>query len=137
MLDGSHKWPGTQDMRLFKDQNLEEIEQQLSQEGRKVTKVAMTLKKGQMSFHHCWTIHGSQPNDSNSIRLSMAVHLQDEANRYQPFGMPRANRFISSKTAGVGSCQTAIPITVIRTFFRSCGKNEQVALLWLLLRLVL
>jgi ectoine hydroxylase-related dioxygenase (phytanoyl-CoA dioxygenase family) len=85
VLDGSHKWPGSQDMRLFRDQNLEEIEQRLSQEGRKVNKVAMTLKKGQMSFHHCWTIHGSQVNQSKSARLSMAVHLQDEANHYQPY----------------------------------------------------
>jgi ectoine hydroxylase-related dioxygenase (phytanoyl-CoA dioxygenase family) len=85
VLDGSHKWPGSQDMRLFRDQNLEEIEQRLSQEGRKVTKVVMTLKKGQISFHHCWTIHGSQPNHSKSTRLSMAVHLQDEANHYQPY----------------------------------------------------
>jgi ectoine hydroxylase-related dioxygenase (phytanoyl-CoA dioxygenase family) len=85
VLDGSHKWPGTQDMRLFKEQNLADIEKQLEREGRKVVRVPMTLRKGQLSFHHCWTIHGSQPNDSNSIRLSMAVHLQDEANRYQPF----------------------------------------------------
>jgi hypothetical protein len=45
----------------------------------------MTLKKGQISFHHCWTIHGSQPNHSKSTRLSMAVHLQDEANHYRPY----------------------------------------------------
>jgi ectoine hydroxylase-related dioxygenase (phytanoyl-CoA dioxygenase family) len=85
VLDGSHKWPGSQDMRLFRDQNLEEIEEQLSREGRQVKKVSMTLKKGQMSFHHCWTIHGSQFNRSGSARLSMAVHLQDEENRYQPY----------------------------------------------------
>jgi phytanoyl-CoA dioxygenase PhyH len=85
VLDGSHKWSGTQDMRLFRDQNPEEIERQLSREGRKVEKVIMTLKKGQMSFHHCWTIHGSQLNHSESARLSMAVHLQDGANHYQPY----------------------------------------------------
>lgn len=85
VLDGSHKWSDTQDMRFFKHQNLEDIEQKLHQEGRSLVKVPMTLQKGQLSFHHCWTIHGSHPNFSNSSRLSIAVHLQDEANRYQPF----------------------------------------------------
>jgi len=85
VLDGSHKWAGTQDMRFFRDQNLSDIEQQLKREGHKVVKVPMTLKKGQLSFHHCWAIHGSQANRSNSIRLSLAVHLQDESNRYRPY----------------------------------------------------
>lgn len=85
VLDGSHKWSGTQDMRFFKHQNLEDIEQTLHQERRRVVKVPMALQKGQLSFHHCWAIHGSQPNYSNSSRLTIAVHLQDKANRYQPF----------------------------------------------------
>ncbi len=85
VLDGSHKWSDTQDMRFFKHQNLEDIEQKLHQEGRSLVKVPMTLKKGQLSFHHCWTLHGSHPNYSKSSRLSIAVHLQDKANHYQPF----------------------------------------------------
>lgn len=85
VLDGSHKWSGIQDTRFFNNPNLKEMEQQFCQEGRKIVKVPMTLKKGQVSFHHCWTLHGSYPNYSNSFRLAIAVHLQDGTNHYRPF----------------------------------------------------
>ena len=45
----------------------------------------MALKKGQLSFHHCWTVHGSYPNRSDRFRLALAVHLQDEDNHYQAY----------------------------------------------------
>ncbi len=85
VLDKSHKWSGIQDTRFFNNYKLEEMEATFRQEGRIIVKVPMTLKKGQVSFHHCWTIHGSYPNYSNSFRLAMAVHLQDDANHYRPF----------------------------------------------------
>ena len=43
------------------------------------------LQKGQVSFHHCLTIHGSFPNRGTLPRRSIAVHLQDEANRYRDY----------------------------------------------------
>lgn len=86
VFDGSNKWPGLENMRSFNNPNLEEIEEQFHREGRKVVKLPMILKKGQISFHHCWTIHGSYPNTSNFFRLAMAIHLQDEANQYRSFG---------------------------------------------------
>jgi ectoine hydroxylase-related dioxygenase (phytanoyl-CoA dioxygenase family) len=45
----------------------------------------VNLEKGQVSFHHCLTIHGSGPNRGTAPRRSIAVHLQDEANRWQEF----------------------------------------------------
>jgi ectoine hydroxylase-related dioxygenase (phytanoyl-CoA dioxygenase family) len=85
VLDGSHKWSNIGDTRFFNNHNLEEIEAKFTQENKKTVRVPMTLKKGQISFHHCWTIHGSLPNFSNSPRLALAVHLQDDENRYQDF----------------------------------------------------
>lgn len=85
VLDKSSKWSGIQDLRFFNHHNLEDFAEKFRQQGRKVIKVPMTLKKGQMSFHHCWAIHGSYPNNSNSSRLAMAVHLQDDANHYRPY----------------------------------------------------
>lgn len=85
VLDRSHKWSNVKNARFFNYQNLDEYAEKFRQSGNQVVKIAMTLKKGQVSFHHRWTIHGSYPNYSNSFRLAMAVHLQDEANRYQPF----------------------------------------------------
>lgn len=85
VMDGSHQWQGLDHLRHFNETNLAHLEDQFAQEGKSVVKVPMTLKKGQVSFHNCWTIHGSYPNRSQERRLALAVHLQDYDNRYRSF----------------------------------------------------
>jgi ectoine hydroxylase-related dioxygenase (phytanoyl-CoA dioxygenase family) len=85
VLDRSHKWSDIENVRYFNNTNLEDVEEKFRQAGKQVVKIAMTLNKGQVSFHHRWTIHGSYPNRSSNFRLAMGVHLQDWANHYQPF----------------------------------------------------
>ncbi|MBD2308790.1 phytanoyl-CoA dioxygenase family protein [Chroococcidiopsis sp. FACHB-1243] len=85
VIDGSHKWKDTHLMKNFFDPNLNELEEKFRQQGKQITKVPMTIQKGQVSFHHCLTIHGSSPNYSDSLRLAMAVHMQDDGNHYRPF----------------------------------------------------
>ncbi|MFM2314425.1 MAG: putative phytanoyl-CoA dioxygenase [Cyanobacteriota bacterium] len=89
VLDRSHRWSGLQSMRHFNNPNLKELTDQLQTEGKQVVKVPMTLKKGQVSFHHCWTIHGSYPNRSQHHRQALAVHLQDRDNHYRPYTNPQ------------------------------------------------
>jgi ectoine hydroxylase-related dioxygenase (phytanoyl-CoA dioxygenase family) len=84
VLDGSDRWPDTENARFFNDADLDAIEQQFSAHGRTVTRVPFHLRKGQASFHHGWTLHASLPNTSARVRLALAVHLQDVDNRYQP-----------------------------------------------------
>ena len=85
VLDKSHKWSGLQNMRHFNDPDLNSLEAEFQQQGKQVVKIPMTLKKGQVSFHHCWTIHGSYPNRSHKHRQALAVHLQDRDNKYQSY----------------------------------------------------
>lgn len=85
VLDGSHKWRGIEDARFFNNHRLEDMEQEFRIQGRNPVRVPILLEKGQISFHHCWTIHGSLPNYSDSPRLALAVHLQDKDNCYQEF----------------------------------------------------
>ena len=85
VIDRSHKWSGTEHLRSFSDPNLDGWSEKFRQEGKQVVKVPMALKKGQLSFHHCWTIHGSYPNRSDRFRLALAVHLQDGDNHYQAY----------------------------------------------------
>ena len=85
VMAGSHRWPGLHDVRFFNHQNLRELEERFRAQGREVRIVPMTLKKGQVSFHHGWTVHGSYPNTSGQPRLSYAVHLQDGDNHYRPY----------------------------------------------------
>ncbi len=85
VLDGSHRWSNIQNTRFFNNYNLSEVEDKFRDQGKEVIRVPMELKKGQMSFHHCWTIHGSLPNYSDNYRLALAIHLQDQDNHYQRF----------------------------------------------------
>jgi len=85
VMAGSHRWSGLQDVRFFNQQNLSEMEEKFRAHGREVRIVPMTLRKGQVSFHHGWTIHASYPNTSGQPRLSYAVHLQDGDNHYRPY----------------------------------------------------
>lgn len=85
VLDRSHQWSELENLRFFNYQNLEDLESKYRAEGKEVARIPMTLAKGQISFHNCWTIHGSYDNRSNRFRLAMAVHLQDRDNRYRPY----------------------------------------------------
>ena len=85
VMAGSHRWQGLEDVRFFNHRNLAEIEERFRAHGRDVRIVPMTLRKGQVSFHHGWTVHASYPNTSGHPRLSYAVHLQDGDNRYRPY----------------------------------------------------
>ena len=64
VMAGSHRWQGLQDVRFFNHQNLSEMEEKFRAHGREVRIVPMTLRKGQVSFHHGWTVHASYPNTS-------------------------------------------------------------------------
>lgn len=85
VMDGSHKWDGLEHARFFKERDLAVRQHEFRRQGRRVTLVPMTLKKGQVSFHHCWTLHASFPNHSRRPRIALGLHLQDEQNRYRTF----------------------------------------------------
>lgn len=85
VIDGSHQWTGIEHLRFFNQKNLADYEAQFREEGRLVNIVPIMIKRGQVSFHHCWTVHGSYPNRSALPRLAFAVHLQDGDNHYRPF----------------------------------------------------
>lgn len=81
-IDGSHLWADTEQLRTFRCKDLGELERKFPQYGRPI-KVPMTLRRGELSVHHCRLIHGSGPNISGIARLAFAVHLQDGGNRYR------------------------------------------------------
>lgn len=83
MIDGSLHWPdNTAELNFFSN-DLDGLERKFDTGGKPVVKVPVNLQKGEVSFHHCLTIHGSGPNLSDRPRRSIAVHMQDAANRYQ------------------------------------------------------
>lgn len=44
--------------------------------------VPCELQAGQVSFHHCLTLHGSRPNLGDRPRLSLSVHMFPDGTRY-------------------------------------------------------
>jgi ectoine hydroxylase-related dioxygenase (phytanoyl-CoA dioxygenase family) len=84
VLDGSHRWSGTRHSRYFNDADLDRVAASFAESGREVRPVAFTLRRGQVSFHHGWTVHASGENHSDHPRLALAVHLQDRDNEYIP-----------------------------------------------------
>lgn len=81
-VDGSHQWSGTDDLRTFRCKDLHELERRFPDRAP-MTKIPMTLRRGEVSVHHCRLIHGSGPNTSETPRLALAVHVQDAGNRYR------------------------------------------------------
>lgn len=94
-INESHKWKDDTRFREYynaNSQSLDEMNNFLNEVVPDHTRAVMTLKKGQVSFHHGYTIHASSPNTSTKERIALAVHLQDDANRrqkmYRPDGSP-------------------------------------------------
>lgn len=85
VIDGSHKWPDLEHTRFFTHTDLGSYEEAKRAEGLEVETVPIVLKKGQISFHSCWTLHASLPNRSDLPRVALAVHLQDVDNRYRRY----------------------------------------------------
>lgn len=68
----------------FFSKDAKQQEQDLKDRGVPFDKHTMILKKGEVSFHHVNTIHGSGDNQSEQPRRSVAIHLQPLSGRYDP-----------------------------------------------------
>jgi hypothetical protein len=93
---GSHQWPD-EDLRgldFFAGDNAAQ-ERRLTR-SRSIEKMSAVLRRGQVAFHHCRTIHGSGPNVGQRVRRSVAIHLQPGDNNYvastQDDGSPAHHR---------------------------------------------
>ena len=87
VVDGSHRWNDVDhdQLRRFQDTGLEEFEQELLRTRPDARISTMTLKRGQISFHNALALHASRDNVGTRSRQCLALHLQDDANRYRPF----------------------------------------------------
>lgn len=51
--------------------------------GKTVSKIPMTLERGEVSFHSCLTVHGSEANRGSTPRIALALHMQDASNGFR------------------------------------------------------
>ena len=84
VIDGSHLWRDTDNMRSFRETDLTELGLSLQAAVIADRTRTISLAKGQVSFNHCRTVHSSDVNRGTVPRVSLAVHLQDGANRWCP-----------------------------------------------------
>lgn len=85
-IQGSNLWKDDLTLKSFysfNNQDLGKFENYLTKEKPNHIKQPMLLKKGQISFHNCHTIHSSSPNNSFINRMALALHFQDGDNQYQ------------------------------------------------------
>ncbi len=78
---GSHRWPPHEGLDFF-SVDLAAQEAAMGAAGRESTAVVPDLRRGDVTFHSCRTVHGSGPNRTAAPRRSMAIHLQPEDNRH-------------------------------------------------------
>ncbi|WP_328723087.1 phytanoyl-CoA dioxygenase family protein [Streptomyces sp. NBC_00247] len=84
VIKGSHRWRNNHSLVTFDEKNQDYIKSKLiNSEGDELIEVPLELRRGQVSFHDCYTIHGSYPNVSDMPRRALSVHLQDGENRYR------------------------------------------------------
>lgn len=95
MVDGSHRW--TDELRVkWESETFSVINEVLAR--RDATLVPIELKRGQVSFHHCKTLHGSGPNVGPGPRRSLVVHFQPSGNEYVERGRYHPNDDLVAKT---------------------------------------
>lgn len=85
MVKGSHKW-GDQSAHIgYNDQFIPFHKRpELLPPGMVVEAVPIMLKKGEVSYHHCLTWHGSPNNISHHKRRGVAIHYMNGESRYVP-----------------------------------------------------
>lgn len=86
MLEGSNRWSDSDDPEhaKFYRQDVDNHAAELGarEGGRRLVKVPVELARGQVSFHHCLTFHGSGPNLTDRPRRSLAIHMQPGDNHW-------------------------------------------------------
>jgi hypothetical protein len=81
-LAGSHRWD-VSGLDFF-SQDLAALEKEITRQGHTLDIRPTRMRRGQVSFHHCRTVHGSGPNHAAGPRRSLAIHLQPADNRHRP-----------------------------------------------------
>ena len=79
----SNQW-GLMDVSDFFEQDMTAQQEAMSvPNGEAFAPVPLVLRAGQVSFHHCLTIHGSGANTTSRPRRSLAIHLMTGDTRYR------------------------------------------------------
>lgn len=81
VVDGSHTWGHVGDVRALRESRVDSIASGLSDMQRAAVADArpLELAAGDISIHHCLTLHGSAPNHSGRARRTIILRMFDGA----------------------------------------------------------
>lgn len=81
VVDGSHAWGPVGDVRALRESRVDSIAAGLSDVQRTALADArpLELEPGDISIHHCLTLHGSAPNHSDRARRTIILRMFDGA----------------------------------------------------------
>jgi len=91
VVDGSHRWGLVTGDLSFRATSVDDIlgalPEPLREQARRAT-VEVPLEPGDVSLHHCLTLHASGPNRSTSTRKTLAIRYVDPACTVDPARVP-------------------------------------------------
>ena len=87
VVAGSHRWEGGPLMATAHRTDMELLWTEATQR-RNAKATLLAMKRGQVSFHHCRTVHGSMPNTGSVDRPALAVHFQPGDNSRRQVLLP-------------------------------------------------
>jgi len=98
-LAGSNTWDVT-GLDFF-SQDLPGLRAKVEAQGFTFDPRPSRMCRGQVSFHHCRTVHGSGPNHGTEPRRSIAIHLQPGDNRCADPAVRHTNNELVRQVEGI------------------------------------
>lgn len=90
VVPSSHRWGLVEGGDFFFQDRTAQEERIKAPDGTSLQPVSCNLKAGELSFHHCLTLHSSGPNRTHRPRRSLVIHLMPGDTRYRA-GTPGDN----------------------------------------------
>jgi phytanoyl-CoA dioxygenase PhyH len=90
VVDGSHTWGPIDTVRALSETSVASVVPSLSPEQRDAlaNARALELEPGDVSIHHCLTLHGSGPNHSDAARRTIILRMFDAECRLDRSRLP-------------------------------------------------
>jgi Phytanoyl-CoA dioxygenase (PhyH) len=90
VVDGSHAWGPIDDVRALSESHVASLVPALSPEQREALAGARSLRlgPGDVSIHHCLTLHGSGPNRADTPRRTIILRMFDAECRIDRSRLP-------------------------------------------------
>jgi ectoine hydroxylase-related dioxygenase (phytanoyl-CoA dioxygenase family) len=90
VVDGSHRWGPVGDVRALREARVDSVVASLTDEQRAAVDraTALELAAGDVSIHHCLTLHGSPPNTSDRPRRTIILRMFDGDCRLDRASLP-------------------------------------------------